>query len=82
MIYDILCAVRDEGQGIRITPLTRRSDLSPQSFSNYYDELQEKGFLMETRDEEDNRLIFLTEKGIRYITEYETVRRFIKEFEL
>jgi predicted transcriptional regulator len=80
--YDILCAVRDNKHRIKITPLIRHSNLSPQSFSRYYVKLLEKGFLEEIVDEKENKLIVLTEKGSNYIREYKTVLRFIKEFEL
>ncbi len=81
VIYDILCAVRDHGRQIKITPLIRYSGLSPQSFAIYYSKLLQRGFLEEKSDS-DGRLIALTEKGAGYIREYMAVLRFIREFEL
>jgi predicted transcriptional regulator len=82
VVFDILCVVRDHGHRIKITPLIRYSGLSPQSFSNYYERLVERGFLEEQTDGEEGRLILLTQKGSNYIREYGTVLRFIREFEL
>ena len=82
MVFDILTTVRDNGHRIKITPLIRNSGLSPQSFSHYYVKLLEKGFLEEISDEDEKKLIVLTEKGSNYLKEYKTVLRFIKEFEL
>ncbi len=81
-MFDILTIVRDNGHRIKITPLIRYSGLSPQSFSQYYAKLLEKGFIEETSVEDEKKLIVLTEKGANYLREYKTVLRFIKEFEL
>jgi predicted transcriptional regulator len=82
VIFDILYAVHNSGQGIKITPLIRKSNLSPQSFSSYYVKLLEKGFIKEVSDEKEKKLVVLTEKGVNYIREYKTVLIFIQEFEL
>jgi predicted transcriptional regulator len=82
VVFDILTTVRDNGHRIKITPLIRHSGLSPQSFSQYYIKLLEKGFLEEASGEDEKKLIVLTEKGANYLREYKTVLRFIKEFEL
>ena len=82
VIFDILCAVRDNKHQIKITPLIRYSGLSPQRFDVYYGKLLEGGFLKETFDDKGAKLIMLTEKGSSYIKNYSTVLKFIKEFEL
>ena len=81
MIFDILCVVRDNGRQIKITPLTRHSGLSPQSFANYYEKLLKKNFLRE-EENKDGRVIVLTEKGASYIREYMAVLRFMRDFQL
>ncbi len=73
--------MRDSGHQIKITPLMRHSGLSPQSFTVYYSKLLERGFLKE-KENEQHKLILLTEKGSKYIKDYKSVLEFIKEFEL
>ena len=82
IIYDILNKIVEKNNSIRITPLTRYSNLSPQSFNEYYFELLNKGLLKENKDKKGNKLISLTEKGFKYLQEYKVVLKFIEEFEL
>ena len=69
-----------ELQSIRI--LLRRSNLSSQSFVEYYRELLAKGFIKEIVDKKKKRYITLTDKGFEYLEKYKKVLGFIDEFEL
>ncbi len=82
IIYDLLSIVNDNNNRIKVTPLLRYSNISPQSFSGYYLELLEKELIAEEHVEGDSRYVKLTNRGIQYIREYKAVQRFIKEFEL
>ena len=82
VIYDILSKIIEKGNSIRITPLTRYSGLSPQSFNKYYYELLNKGLIKENNDKKGNKTISLTDRGFKYLQEYKVVIRFIDEFEL
>jgi predicted transcriptional regulator len=65
-----------------MTPLIRHSNLSPQRFSSYYDDLIRKNFLTEEVDEKGKKHLTLTNRGFDYLREYKTYLRFLKEFEL
>ena len=82
VIYDILNTIVEKNNSIRITPLTRYSNLSFQSFNEYYFELLNKELIKENKDKKGNKFISLTEKGFKYLSEYKVVVKFIEEFEL
>jgi predicted transcriptional regulator len=81
IIKDILQLVQ-ENRAIKITPLLRKSNLSSQRFSEYFKELTEKKFIIETIDKYGKKVYSLTEKGQRYLEKYRTIVGFIDEFEL
>lgn len=82
VIYDILKIIRDKNNSIKPTPLLRYSNLSSQSFSEYYDELMKKELIKEVIDKKGRRYITLTDKGFRYLEKYKYILGFIDEFEL
>ncbi len=82
MIFDILSIIRHHHNSIKPTPLLRHSNLSSQSFSEYYYELQDKGFIKELTDENDRKVLSLTDKGFKYLEKYKLILGFIEEFEL
>ncbi len=82
VIYDILKLVSDSQNSIRPTPLLRRSNLSSQSFSEYYEELSEKGFIKEVEDRKGKKFVTLTDKGFKFLDKYRIILGFIEEFEL
>ncbi len=82
VIYDILRIIRGNYNSIRPTPLLRYSNLSSQSFSEYYQELLEKGFVKEVIDKKGKKYITLTDKGFKYLEKYKFILGFVDEFEL
>jgi predicted transcriptional regulator len=82
MIFDILDIIRQNHNSIKPTPLLRHSNLSSQSFSEYFNELQDKGFIKEITDENGRNFITLTDKGFKYLEKYKLISGFIEEFEL
>lgn len=82
MIFDILDIIRQNHNSIKPTPLLRHSNLSSQSFSEYFNELQDKGFIKEITDENGRKFITLTDKGFKYLEKYKLISGFIEEFEL
>ena len=80
IINDILMIVR-KFDGIRITPLIRKSNLSTAQFKKYFDEILEKGFV-EEKQKGKEKLIFIREKGISFILKYRNIISFIEEFDL
>lgn len=82
VIRDFLLIIREHQNSIKPTPLLRRSNLSSQSFSDYFDELQAKGLIRELVDKNGKKHITLTDKGFRFLERYEMIKGFIDEFEL
>ncbi len=82
IIYTILGLVRQHNNSIKPTPLLRYTNISSQSFSEYFQELVEKGFLREELDKKDRKYISLTDKGFKFLEKYRTLKGFIEEFEL
>jgi len=82
IIYTILHLVRQHDNSIKATPLLRFTNISSQSFSEYYRELEEKGFLREEFNKKGRKYVCLTDKGFKFLEKYRLIKAFIKEFEL
>lgn len=81
IIRDILKIIQDNRNSIKITPLIRKSNLSSSGFSEYFNYLVFKNFVVE-RSDRDGKIISLTEKGFRYLAKYSSIVGFIEEFDL
>ena len=82
VIHDILLIIRDKNNSIKPTPLLRYSNLSSQSFNDYFKELKKKEFVKEIIDKKKKKFITLTDKGFKYLEKYNTILGLIKELEL
>ena len=82
VVSDILKIIRSNHNSIRPTPLLRYSNLSSQSFTEYYRELMEKGFITEVADKNGRKYVTLTDKGFKFLEKYRLIMGFIDEFEL
>ncbi len=82
VIFDILKLINDHHNSIKPTPLLRYSNLSSNSFFEYYTELVAKELIKEITDEKGKRYITLTDKGFTYLEKYKLILKFIEEFEL
>ncbi len=82
VIYDILRIIRDNHNSIKPTPLLRVSNLSSQSFSDYFAELKEKNFVKEITDKKGKKFITLTDQGFKYLEKYKQILEFIDDFNL
>ena len=82
VIYNILGIIRNNHNSIKPTPLLRKSNLSSQGFSEYFEELIKKKFIKEVVDEKGKKFITLTDKGFKFLEKYKTILGFIEEFEL
>ncbi len=82
VIKDILKIIEKQNNSIKPTPLLRYSNLSSQSFAEYYKELIKKKFIRECEDKKGKKYITLTDKGFLYLQKYKTIIEFIDEFEL
>jgi len=82
IMKDILKIVSKNHNSIKPTPLLRQSNISSSRFKQYYKEILEKGFIDEKLDKKKNKTISLTKKGFKFLEKYQTIVRFINEFEL
>ncbi|NQV08967.1 hypothetical protein HQ529_03900 [Candidatus Woesearchaeota archaeon] len=82
VIHDILNIIQNNHNSIKPTPLLRYSNLSSQSFADYYKELIEKKFIKEVFDKKGKKFISPSDKGFEYLQKYKSILGFIEEFEL
>ena len=81
VIKDILRSIR-ETRNIKPTRLLYASNLSPQMFKEYINELIEKGFIQLDIDDKEKKTFSLTEKGNNFLEEYKVIENFIDNFGL
>lgn len=82
IIHDILKSIRDKGGSIKPTHLLYKSNLSHQMMRGYLQELQEKHFIREEKAKKGGKTYVLTEKGYKYLAEYQKVIKFVESFGL
>jgi len=80
VIYDILTIVRNHHNSIKPTPLLRFSNLSSNSFAEYFKELKSKKLIKVIVN--NKKYISLTDNGFKYLEKYKLIIGFIDEFEL
>lgn len=81
VIRDILKSIRDS-RSIKPTRLLYASNLSPQMFKEYVDELLNKRFIKIETDKKDKKTFSLTKKGNEFLEEYRVIENFIENFGL
>ena len=81
IIKDILRAIR-ENRNIKPTRLLYASNLSPQMFKDYINELISKGFIELDIDAKEKKTFSLTQKGYEFLEEYRIVENFVENFGL
>jgi predicted transcriptional regulator len=82
IIKDILRIIQENKISIKQTPLLRKSNISSSKFKEYFNELLEKGFIRQTKNNSGDRTLSLTQKGFDFLEKYKTIINFIEEFEL
>ena len=81
VIKDILISIR-ENKKIKPTRLLYASNLSPQMFKEYINELISKGFISLDIDEKEKKTFSLTVKGNNFLEEYRIIENFVENFGL
>lgn len=81
VIRDILKAIRENRQ-IKPTRLLYASNLSPQMFKEYINELIGKGFINLDIDKKEKKTFSLTKKGQEFLQEYKVIENLIENFGL
>ena len=82
VIKDILEAIKEGRNNIKPTRLLYASNLSPQMFKDYINELLTKGFIKLENLEEGKKTFSLTRKGMEFLQEYRVIQNFIENFGL
>jgi len=81
VIKDILISVRNN-KNIKPTRLLYASNLSPQMFKDYINELISKEFIKLEIIEDDKKFFTLTKKGQDFLQEYKIIENFVANFGL
>ena len=81
VIKDVLNTIRENRQ-IKPTRLLYASNLSPQMFKEYVNELLNKKFIKLETDEKEKKFFSLTKKGQDFLQEYRVIENFIENFGL
>ena len=81
VIKDILVSIKNTRQ-IKPTRLLYSSNLSPQMFKEYINELITKGFIKLDIDKDEKKSFSLTKKGYDFLQEYRVIESFVDNFGL
>jgi len=81
VIKDILKSIR-ENRNIKPTRLLYASNLSPQMFKEYINELISKDFISLDIDNKEKKTFSLTIKGNNFLEEYRIIENFVENFGL
>ncbi|MBI2558238.1 hypothetical protein HYW20_02860 [Candidatus Woesearchaeota archaeon] len=81
IIYDILSVVKGRNGKIKPTNILYKSNLSNQMFSEYMNELMQKGFVVENKLK-SGKTYSLTQKGFDYLDKYQMIVDFTSSFGL
>ena len=81
VIRDILHTIR-QNREIKPTRLLYASNLSPQMFKEYINELISKKFINLEIDKDEKKTFSLTKKGQDFLQEYKVIENFIENFGL
>lgn len=81
IIKDILKVIRENRQ-IKPTRLLYASNLSPQMFREYINELISKGFIKLDIDKKEKKTFSITKKGNEFLQEYKVIENFVENFGL
>jgi predicted transcriptional regulator len=81
IIRDIIIAIRDN-RNIKPTRLLYASNLSPQMFKDYINELLDKKFIKMEDAPKGKKTFSLTKKGQEFLEEYKVIENFVRNFGL
>lgn len=81
IIHDILKSI-NENREIKPTRLLYASNLSPQMFKDYINELISKKFINIEIGDNDKKTFSLTKKGKDFLQQYRVIENFVESFGL
>ncbi len=79
---DILEFVKDKNGKARPTHIMYRANLSNDMLNEYIKELLVKEFINEIKDKNEKRTYELTDKGFKFLTEYNHMKTFLESYDL
>ena len=71
-----------DSRKIKPTRLLYASNLSPQMFKDYVDELLNKNFVQIEEEDKGKKTFLITNKGRDFLNEYKEIENFIENFGL
>ena len=81
IINDILVSIQGKNGKIKPTHLLYKSNLSYKKMKEYIDELIKKE-MMNEKEVDENRYYVITEKGLKFISEFKKMKEFTESFGL
>jgi predicted transcriptional regulator len=81
VIRDILTTIRNKNGRIKPTHILYKSNLSHIMMQDYLKELIQKQFIKEIK-KDNSRTYTITDKGLKYLSEYDTISSFMESFGL
>jgi len=81
VIRDILTAIK-QSRSIKPTRLMYASNLSPQMFKDYIEELVSKKFVKLEGESENKKIYTLAKKGMDFLNEFKVIENFVENFGL
>ncbi len=82
IVYDMLSALWESRRGLKPTHLIYKSNISYVRLKRHVKELLEKGMVKEGTGEGGHKVYKITDKGIKFIREYDRMKRFMDSFGL
>ena len=81
IIFDILNAIRERNNKIKITQILHKANISHNKLKIYLEELFEKE-LIEEIIEKKQKYFILTKKGFDYLEKLNQMKKFMESFEI
>lgn len=82
IIYSILKTIQENPKNTKPTHILYKSNLSHQMLTEYLKELSDGKFLEEKTDKQSKKYYVLTEKGFKYLQDYQIVQGFLDSYGL
>ena len=82
IINDILDIIRSRQGKIKPTQVMYKANLSHQMLNDYLSELIGKGFIEEKKDKRGRKTYELTEKGFKFLQDYNLIKGFMVSYGL
>ena len=81
IINDILASIQNKNGKIKPTHLLYKSNLSYKKMKEYIDELIKKE-MMKEKEVDKNKYYIITDKGLKFISEFKKMKEFTESFGL